>query len=304
MQANNLQVPDSKKKEKWRRLRAKLRTKYRLVILNDETFEERFSFRLSRLNVFVSVGAGAILIITVTIFIIAFTPIREYIPGYTDVTLSRRVNMLLKKTDSLENVARQKSAYVENIRRVIEGDIDYNDTINLKENPDNRINEDVNYSRSVEDSLLREEYYNETSYDLYYNENQELSQVRAPRSGYLFFTPLKGIVTSGFDLAQQHYGIDIVSKKNEAVKATLDGTVIFAGWTIETGYTISIQHAGNFVSAYKHNAVLLKSQGNVVKAGDPIAIVGESGELSTGAHLHFELWYNGTPVDPMEYIAF
>ena len=297
-------MPDSKRKEKWRRFREKLRTKYRLVILNDDNFEERFSFRLTRLNVFVSVGAGAILIITITIFIIAFTPLREYIPGYTDVTLSRRVNMLLNKTDSLENAARQKSMYVENIRRVIDGNIDFSDSINLQEATENRKPDEVSYSRSIEDSLLRDEYYNETSYDLYYNENEELSQVRAPRSGYLFFTPLKGIVTSEFELSQQHYGIDIVSKKNEAVKATLDGTVIFAGWTIETGYTISVQHTGNFLSVYKHNAVLLKSQGNVVKAGDPIAIVGESGELSTGAHLHFELWFNGTPVDPREYIAF
>jgi len=297
-------VPDSKRKEKWRRFRQKLRTKYRLVILNDETYEERFSFRLSRLNVFVSVGVVTILLIFLTIFIIAFTPLREYIPGYTDVTLSRRVDRLLQRTDSLENVLQHKTDYVQNIKRIIEGKVVSEDTINLPENPEPVDYENVNYSRSVEDSLLRDEYYNETSFDLYYNESEELSHITAPRSGYLFFNPLKGIVTSEFDLSQQHYGIDIVSKKNEAVKATLDGTVIFAGWTVETGYTISVQHPGNFISVYKHNSVLLKSQGNFVKAGEPIAIVGESGELTTGAHLHFELWYNGTPVNPREYIAF
>ena len=291
-------------KGKWQSFRHKLRTKYRLLILNDETYEERISFRLSRLNVFVAVGIVSILLVVLTIFIIAFTPLREYIPGYTDVTLSRRVNMLLKKTDSLETAARQKSAYVENIKRIIEGKEIFDDTVNLAENPKPVDYDNVSYSRSVEDSLLREEYKNETSYDLYYNENQELSHVTAPRSGFLFFNPLKGIVTSEFNLAQQHYGIDIVSKKNEAVKAALDGTVVFAGWTVETGYTISIQHSGNFISVYKHNSVLLKNQGSFVKAGEPIAIVGESGELSTGAHLHFELWYSGTPVDPREYIAF
>ncbi len=124
------------------------------------------------------------------------------------------------------------------------------------------------------------------------------------RTNFTFFNPLKGIITSEFDLSLNHYGIDIVSKENDAVKATLDGTVLFADWTVETGHVISIQHRDNYISVYKHNSVLLKKTGNFVKAGEPIAIVGESGELTTGAHLHFELWYNGTPVNPLEYIAF
>jgi murein DD-endopeptidase MepM/ murein hydrolase activator NlpD len=296
-------MPDSKKKKEKRWIR-KLRNKYRLVILNDETFEEKFSFRLSRMNVFVAVGFSSILLIVVTIFVIAFTPLREYIPGYTDVTLSVRVNELLNKTDSLENVARQKMGYIENIRRIIDGSAFENDSIFFTEAKPGQTYENVQYTRSAEDSLLRESYRRETSYDIYYYDSEELGSTRAVISNFMFFTPLQGIVTSEFDLAMKHYGIDIVSRENEAVKATLDGTVIFADWSIETGHTISIQHQGNFISVYKHNAVLLKKQGNFVKAGEPIAIVGESGELTSGAHLHFELWYNGTPVNPRDYMVF
>ncbi len=294
--------PEEKKKKKhWIN---KLRNKYRLVILNDETYEERFSFRLSRLNVFISVGVTAIVLIILTIFLIAFTPLREYIPGYTDVTLSRRVNTLLQKTDSLENVTRQKSVYIEHIKSIIEGKEITIDSAALGQSVKPVDLENIQDTRSVEDSLLRQEYDSETSYDLYYDENAELEQPAATRSNFTFFTPIKGIITSEFDLLLQHYGIDIVAKKNEAVKATLDGTVIFSDWTVATGHIIGIQHPGNFISVYKHNSVLLKKEGNIVKAGEAIAIVGESGELSTGAHLHFELWHNGTPVDPKEYVAF
>lgn len=297
-------MPDSKKKKRKRWVR-KLRNKYRLVILNDESFEEKFSFRLSRLNVFVFVGFTAILLITATIFLIAFTPLREYIPGYTDVTLSRRVNDLLARTDSLENASRQKGEYIKNIQRLINGDVISEDTVLVTDTEAIPDYENVRYERSPEDSILREEYRSEASYNLYYNDNEELSfSHKLVRGGFIFFNPLKGIITSEFNLAQKHYGIDIVSKQNEAVKATLDGTVIFADWTVEMGYTIGIQHQGNFISVYKHNSVLLKEEGSFVKAGDPIAIVGESGELTTGTHLHFELWYNGTPVNPRDYVAF
>lgn len=294
--------PETKKKKK--RWIHKLRNKYRLVILNDETYEERFTFRLSRLNVFITVGITAIILIILTIFLIAFTPLREYIPGYTDVTLSRRVNALLQKTDSLENITRQKSVYIQHIKDIIEGKEIADDSSGSQLNDESINYDNIQYSRSSEDSILRKEYDEETSYDLYYNENEELSQVSSSRGSFTFFAPIKGIITSEFDLALQHYGIDIVAKKNEPVKATLDGTVIFSDWTVATGHIIGIQHQGNYLSVYKHNSVLLKKEGNFVKAGEAIAIVGESGELTTGAHLHFELWHNGTPVNPQEYIVF
>ena len=290
------------KKEKRKHWINKLRNKYRLVIVDEGTFEEKVSFRLSRLNVFIAIGTVAIILIVATTFLIAFTPLKEYIPGYTDVTLQKRVNDLLRLTDSLETEFKQNSLYIQNIQNIIEGKEIIEDT---SSKPVQNINYDkIEYTRSVEDSILRAEYENGTSYNLYYNDNEELSAPTSTLSSSVFFTPLKGIITTEFDLSAKHYGIDIVARQNEAVKATLDGTVIFSDWTVETGYVISIQHKENFISVYKHNSVLLKQEGNIVKAGEPIAIVGESGELTTGPHLHFELWYNGTPVNPKDYIAF
>jgi murein DD-endopeptidase MepM/ murein hydrolase activator NlpD len=297
-------MPDSKNKDKSKSWFSKLRNKYRLVISNEDTFEQKISFRLSRLNVFVALGTLVILLVVATSFLIAFTPLREYIPGYTDVTLRKRVITLERLADSLLLDLHRKSVYIENIRNVIEGKTMLNDTISEKVPVENETYDNVKYSRSSADSALRKEYENRVSYDLYYDENQEFTPSVSARSSYIFFNPLKGIVTNEFDLTRQHYGIDIAAKINEVVKASLDGTVIFSDWTVETGYVITIQHQGTFVSSYKHNSVLLKKEGAFVKAGEPIAIVGESGELTTGPHLHFELWYNGTPVNPRDYISF
>lgn len=212
--------------------------------------------------------------------------------------------MLLRKTDSLERATAQKNVYIQHIKSIIDGGEIFDDSLHETIETEPVEFDDISYTRSQEDSILREEYRSETAYDLYYSENADRPVIQSPRKNYNFFAPLNGIITSEYDLSLQHYGIDIVTKKNEAVKATLDGTVLFSDWTVETGHVIAIQHQGSFISVYKHNSVLLKQQGNFVKAGEPIAIVGESGELSSGAHLHFELWYNGTPVNPKEYIVF
>jgi murein DD-endopeptidase MepM/ murein hydrolase activator NlpD len=140
---------------------------------------------------------------------------------------------------------------------------------------------------------------------LFRTENTENGFVKKPTIGsVLFFVPLKGVITNEFNISQGHFGVDIVSRQNEAIKAVLDGTVILSNWTIETGFTIAIQHQENIISVYKHNSALLKKVGEFVKAGDPIAIVGQTGELTSGPHLHFELWYDGNPVNPKEYITF
>ncbi len=299
-------MPENLGKDKTNRWIRRLRNKYRLVISNEDTYEEKFSFRLSKLNVFVVSGTIAILLIVATSFLIAFTPLREYIPGYTDVTLRKRVIQLEQLADSLETDLRQKTEYLQNIKNVIEGRYvatEEDTTVLLSESAKQEDYSNVSYNRSAEDSLLRQEYETSNKYDLFYNDNLE-SAGKSSQSSFIFLSPLKGFVTNEFDVNKQHYGIDIVSRENEVVKATLDGTVIFSEWTVQTGYVISIQHQGTFVSSYKHNSSLLKKQGSVVKAGEPIAIVGESGELSTGPHLHFELWYNGTPVNPRDYISF
>ncbi len=299
-------MPEKKRKNNKDHWISKLRNKYRLVISNEDTFEEKFSFRLSRLNVFVVTGTIAILLIIATTFLIAFTPLREYIPGYTDVTLRKRVIQLERLADSLETDLNRKSEYLNNIKNIIEGRYvatEEDTTVVSSESARDEDYGNVNYTRSPEDSILRQEYEGSNKYELFYNDNHEVA-AKSSRSSFIFLNPLKGIATNEFDVSKQHYGIDIVSKENEVVKATLDGIVIFSEWTVETGYVISIQHQGMFVSTYKHNSALLKKQGSTVEAGEPIAIVGESGELTTGPHLHFELWYNGTPVNPRDYISF
>jgi murein DD-endopeptidase MepM/ murein hydrolase activator NlpD len=289
----------NKKREKWYR---KLRNKYKLVILNDETYEEKLSFKLSRLNVFVASGTIVIMLIIITTILIAFTRLREYIPGYTDVSLYEKLYKIEELTDSLDADARQKTLYYENLRLIL-GGRDTTIISPLKQDTIGNYNNISSYPSS-KDSAFREEFEAQMTG----NDNRVSDHNRGGSkpdiSNFSFFTPLRGIVTSKFDPATKHYGVDIVSVQNEAIKATLDGVVIFTGWTLETGYTICIQHENDLVSIYKHNSALLKEQGSYVKAGDPIAIIGSSGENSTGPHLHFELWYNGVPVAPTNFIKF
>lgn len=287
-------VHHKKKKKKLQ----KLKHKYRLVILNDDTFEEKVSVRLSRLNVFSIVGFGSLMLIVLVTIIIAFTPLREFIPGYTDVNIRKQGIKNTLKLDSLELALQQKEQYINNINRIVQGDpLQFSDSIVV----DTSVNyKNITNNRVEEDSLLRVMIETEEKYNLF----KSASNTPEDISNFIFFSPLKGIVTDEFNARKQHFGVDLVAPKNEAIKATLDGTVIFAEWTVETGYVIQLQHANNLISVYKHNSSLHKKQGDKVNAGDVIAIVGNSGELSTGPHLHFELWYNGIPINPQEYIVF
>ncbi len=284
------------KDKKERSFFSKLHDKYRLVLMNDDTFEKKLSFRLTRLNVFVFFGTFSIFLVIATVYLIAFTPLREYIPGYADFNTRKVLRELMIKTDSLENELNRKELYIFNIRNIIEGhDLveEYPDSVEKR--PDFTIEE---LPRSREDSLLRAEIESQEQYNRWIAEETSSAEKMT-----FLFPPINGIITNYFNPAENHYGIDIVADKNEAIKATLDGTVIFSKWTLETGYTIGIQHANNLVSIYKHNSALLKNEGSPVKAGEAIAIIGETGFLSTGTHLHFELWLDGRPVNPLDYIS-
>jgi murein DD-endopeptidase MepM/ murein hydrolase activator NlpD len=289
-----------KKKKSWMN---RLRNKYRLVIMNDETLEERLTFRLSRLNVFVVLGTLTIILIILTSILIAFTPLREYIPGYTNVGLQKKLYELQIKTDSIEKGLEKRDLFIQNMKDVMNGK-DLSTDVPLSKDTLHKYN-NIKLKKSLEDSLLRAEVENQGKYNLYRFESSEnVRQKNATIGKVLFFVPLKGVITSEFNPSQNHYGVDIVSKQNEAIKCVLDGTVILSNWTLETGYTIAIQHQQNIVSVYKHNSALLKKEGEFVKAGDPIAIIGQTGELTTGPHLHFELWSDGNPVNPKDYINF
>ncbi len=283
--------------------KSKLKHKYLLIVRDEATLEKKFSFNLTKLNVFIWVGFLSILLIFITSYIIAFTPLREYIPGYTNVTLDKKIRELSLKSDSLEKNLQAKDDYIRNIKNIMTGKDSY-DTIGEKPVKTKRF-DNITYKKSVSDSLLRQEIENMDKYNLSIDNEQSVNY--SPQNSiknYFFFTPVKGIVTNNFNSANGHYGIDIVAKKDEPIKSTLDGTVILADWTIKTGNVIAIQHQGYIVSVYKHNSALMKKEGDYVKAGEVIAIIGSSGELSTGPHLHFELWYNGKAVNPKDYMRF
>jgi len=280
----------------------RLKSHFRLVIMNEETFEETASFKLRPLNVFVTTGIIIILLITITTFIIAFTPLREYIPGYSDVKMKRRVIELVMKTDSMERALRERDIYMANIRNVINGE--FPDTVpNASQSAVSAAKYDTIHKlrKSPADSMLRQQMEEQDRYTLAIEYRGADAH---SMSGFFFFPPVKGTITNRFDPATKHFGIDIVAGANEGIKATLDGTVVISNFTSETGYVIGIQHSNNLFSFYKHNSALLKKVGESVKAGDVIAIIGNSGELSEGSHLHFELWLNGNPINPQQYVSF
>ena len=284
------------KENKSRKIKYKLLNKYRLVVLNEDTFEERLTFKLNRLNVFVfSIILVFTLILATSIFI-AFTPLREYIPGYSSVTLKKNAVQLAYKTDSLQQVIKINELYFSSIKKVLKGDVS---SVNF--NKDSIIEAakidltGIEINTSKEDSLLREKVSLEDKYNPLIN-NSEIN--------FVLFPPVKGIISQEFNAREKHYAIDIVTSKDAPVKSAADGTVIFSEWTTQTGYVIIIEHSNNLISVYKHNSQLTKEQGSLVKAGEVIATAGNTGELSTGAHLHFELWSDGYPIDPTNFIDF
>jgi murein DD-endopeptidase MepM/ murein hydrolase activator NlpD len=284
-----------KKKEK--RFTKKLLHKYRLVILNEDTFEERFAIKLTRLNVFVIVALSSILLISGTIFLIAFTSLREYIPGYSSSALKQQATELNYKTDSLQEVINMNQQYYESIKKVLTGDVKMGEF-----NMDSIIdaakseNQTIDLTPTREDSLLRSLVDKEDKYNIF--------ETSIPTSNLALFPPVNGTISENYNVEEKHYAIDIVIAKDTPVKATADGTIIFGEWTAETGYVVIIEHSNELISVYKHNGSLTKRQGDLVKAGEVIAMAGNTGEFTTGPHLHFELWSRGYPVNPANFIDF
>jgi murein DD-endopeptidase MepM/ murein hydrolase activator NlpD len=285
-----------------RSLLKRLQTKYIFIIRNEENFEVKLTVRTSIASLGMIIGGLSVVLIGLVISLVAFTPLREYIPGYADVNIREDVLHLSLKTDSLEQVLQERSDYIRNIKRVLSDSADI-DTSKVTKVDTASIKHSKSFTPpSHADSILRTEVESQNPYNV-------APSGTANKSGnglndYFFFAPLKGIITNGFNPASTHYGVDIASKENEAVKAVLDGTIILSTWTLATGNVIIIQHKDNIISVYEHNSVLMKKIGDNVQAGDVIAIVGNSGELTTGPHLHFELWYQGSPVNPIDYITF
>ena len=287
----------AKKVKKRKDIKRKLLHKYRLVILNESTFEEKISFKLSRLNVFVTGSLCIIGLIGLTILLIAFTPLREYIPGYSSTKLKRQATELTYKTDSLVNTLNYTNRYLDNIRMVLRGDIE-----NTEINRDSLFEQfkldpsSVDLNPIREDSLLRAEVALEDKYNLFEKDSDKTNLV--------LFPPISGTLSENFNRDKKHYAVDITAPRDTPIKAVANGIVIFAEWTTETGYVIIMEHKDGLLSFYKHNGSLSKSQGDIVRAGEVIASVGNTGEFTTGPHLHFELWDNGNPVNPLDFIDF
>jgi len=285
------------KKTKEKKFARKLLHKYRLVILNEDTFEERFAIKLTRLNVFVILSISTILLIAATTVFIAFTPLREYIPGYSSTALKRKAIQLSYKADSLQMIVLMNAQYFQSIKSVLKGDVK---TVNF--NKDSIIEAaEIDMSNLVlnpskEDSLLRERVDQEDKYNLF--------ETATAKVNFVLFPPVNGTISQEYSVNDKHFAVDIVVVKDTPVKAAADGTIILAEWTTQTGYVIIIDHGNGLISVYKHNASLTKEQGALVKAGEVIAISGNTGELTTGPHLHFELWSNGYPIDATTFIDF
>ena len=287
-------------KAKRKKIAGKLRSKFRLVVMNDQTFEEKFSLRLSPMNVIVFGGTIALSLITISLYLIAFTGIREYIPGYADVNMRRNLVNMTLRTDTLTNKMLAQDKYLANILDLVNDKPDT--TRPRREKVEATLYDSIRHlERSEDDSLLRGQIAKGDRYELADGDQREFSN---GIGSYSFFTPLKGNISTKFNPAQKHYGIDIVSGANEVIKSALDGTVLQANFTSENGYVIAVQHSNNLVTIYKNNSALLKTIGDYIKAGEVIAVIGNATESKSGPHLHFELWYNGSPVNPVDFINF
>jgi murein DD-endopeptidase MepM/ murein hydrolase activator NlpD len=284
---------EEKKKKNWR-------DKYRFSVTNDHTFEEVWRIRLTQYNAFLLITFLIVFIIGSTTALISFTNLREFIPGYPDVSMRRNILMSAIRLDSLDRELALRDKYFANLNAIILGKkpaevyVNQDTTKNYKA---------IDFGTPPEDSALRAKVENEGKYNL--TLGPRTTESVSNLAGLHFFPPVKGIVSGRYDIRTKHFGTDIVTKPKAVVSAALDGTVIFTGWTMETGFVIEVQHPNNIVSVYKHNASLLKETGDLVRAGEAISVVGDSGELYTsGPHLHFEIWYKGSALDPEKHILF
>ncbi|MGN0032625.1 MAG: M23 family metallopeptidase [Candidatus Limimorpha sp.] len=281
----------------------KIKRKFKVIIIHPETYEERGSFKTSRLILTVVFVSYTVFLIAGTACLVVFTPLRELIPGYTDVSLNRRVYNMECHADSLDEAFRQNELYIENLKRIIYEEDFFDDSIKALSGKTESIGGVVKNGnvRSSNDSMFRAHFEAEVQYNLF---NSTFIDSDDNLNMPTFFVPLNGLVTNHFNRNEKHYGTDLVANSDAVINATADGTVVFSDWSVNMGYVIAIQHFNNLISIYKHNAALLRQEGDYVKAGDAISIIGGSGSISTGPHLHFELWYNGRPLNPEDYISF
>ena len=286
-----------KKKQGFKSFWSRVRFKYKLTFINEDTLEEVWTFRLSQLSAFAVLLVFAFALVSVTAFIIIKTPIRNYLPGYLDVEVRKEIVQNALRADSLERMLEIQHVYLENVARIIGGEVPLDSIRRIDSLA--RVDADFEIPRGEAEQAFVAQYEEEEKYSLTaLNPNPVFTEQA------FFYKPVDGIVSSHYQTDIRHFGVDIAASPSESVLATLDGTVVYAGYDPQHGNVIQLQHRNGLVSIYKHNEALLKEPGDHVVAGEAIALVGNTGTLSTGRHLHFERWYKGVPVNPEEYIAF
>ena len=283
-----------------KRLVDRLRDPYRLIVLNNETLQEVGSYRLTLLNLYILLSTMILVVAVIVGAIVVFTPAKQLIPGYAEANMHPVVIKLNRQMEGMKDKLDAQDVYIQNFRKMLVGETatDTSITQSPAEIPDSLLN----VERIAEDEQLRKAY--ENGFQPSNGKKVNFSPSQMPLSDIRLIPPIKGEVSAEFKAEKRHYGVDIVAPKNTPIKSVMDGVVITSDWTLETGNTIAILHANNLVSLYKHNSTLLKKVGDPVRAGEAIAIIGNSGELSTGPHLHFELWYNGRSINPLTYMSF
>ena len=278
---------------------SKLKHKFRLIVMNDSTLEERLSIRFSTLEMLSLFSFGGGLLFVFFLLLVGYTPMNEFVPGKASGRLHKELIVITLKTDSLEKKLLENELYLKNITAIVNGEDPV--TIQTKDtNVNNILEAELSFKKSKEDSLLRIAVEAEDKISI----TAKKDKGNLDLENILYFSPIKGVITNSFDRKEEHFGTDIVAKEDEPIKCVFDGIVVISHWTSETGYVIGVQHANGVFSLYKHNSILFKSVGEYVKSGEVIAVIGNSGDLSSGPHLHFELWYKGTAVNPENYISF
>lgn len=279
------------------RLWDRLKYKYKLSIFNETSYEEVFNFRLSQLHVLMALSVLGVVLVTLTILLVAFTGLREFIPGYPDGNMRQMITANALRVDSLEQELAKRDRFLLSLQ-VMLSDGDTTQVQAVRDDTVRSMYDTVTFNITPTESDFRAEIEERERFNL------SLGLKEQNRDYYHFFPPVEGLVSRSFDEKSRHYGTDVVAKPSAKVSTVLDGVVIFTDWTVKTGYVIQVQHANNLLSIYKHNSTLLKKQGDYVRAGEVIAIVGNTGEESTGPHLHFELWRAGNPLNPEDFIKF
>ena len=276
----------------------KLKQRLRFVLFDDQSYKELKSMTLTRFQILTRVLSVLLFLFSLTAALIAFSPLREYIPGYSPPHLSEDLIRLSLKTDQLLEEIQIKDQKLEILEKVLRGEA-FDDSTYADSSRIALVSEE-DLKASKKDSIFRQAIEREGRFDVL----SETTEKPLELINIAFYAPLKGLISDSFNLQNEHFGVDVLAAENEAIKASLGGTVVFSDWTTETGYSIAIQHENNLISFYKHNSVLLKKPGELVKAGDVIAIIGNSGEYSSGPHLHFEMWHKGKAIDPQHHILF